>query len=311
MARPARAARRRRTWRRGPGARSGRAEAGAMPRVPSGSRTTRSVPSARSVRTNERSRCGVRVASVSSARTRRGAARSCSIVVAAFRASPVLTTGSAGPIESATVAGRGTSAERSAPRSTAVPGRPETSRTVSSVTFASASRGGSPNRLSIRLARVAARTGPSRYASSSVGPSVTPTRASTRPTGPVSSASSSAAPTRGLAPRARPVVVSCPSGATRRIGWATRRAAACSIALRASASLIPPTSTPPIVVPRGIVPRSARATAPNAPAITPTRTTTASTTSSRPRRRRRDRFATETNGPDTSDERAPGLRPGA
>ena len=57
---------------------------------------------------------------MSSARTRRGAARSCSIVVAAFRASPVLTTGAAGPIESATVAGRGTSAE---PERAAIDGR--------------------------------------------------------------------------------------------------------------------------------------------------------------------------------------------
>ena len=172
-------------------------------------------------------------------------------------------------------------------------------RTSSGPTTTSPSRQRSPKRPSSRSASLAAGTGASRYSRATCRPARSRARASTRPTVPGSSAVASASSTSGWARRSRPVVVAIrPPGATRRIGRASCAAAAASTFARASASVSPPTSTPPIVVPLGSVPRSASAITPAAAASSARSAATAASAISARRPRRRGRLTEERNGPD-------------
>ena len=176
---------------------------------------------------------------------------------------------------------------RSAARSTSVPwaGFEMVIEVVSGSIARSASCGCSPNRLSSRLASSAARTGPSRYVTSMRSAEPRPAWRRSRSAGPAASAVSRAGSSSGLAPRSRPVTRSTPRGPISRIDRATRLCATGSTAAAASSRVIPPTSTPEIVVPAGIVLRSDRAMPPRTAATT-TRTP-ARTSATKGQRRRR------------------------
>ena len=257
-------------------------------------------PPLRAVRTRDRRRPGVNVASAPRNRTRRGPSSRRSIRIAAVRASPVETTGLTATILSSTLGGKVRSDRRRVFRSTPFPGRAATTRIDPVPTSTRPSRQAPPNRASSRSASLAAAMGASRYARSACGPSRRPTRARTRPIVPSARTSASASATSGTARSSRPFVsASAPPGATSLIGRTTRAAAARSTTARASASLIPPTSTPAMVVPRGSEPRSMSATAPIADATTTAIAPTTATTAAALRARRRGRLAVERKGPDT------------
>ena len=240
---------------------------------PFGSSDSRETAVLGPVRTSDRRRCRVSVASASRNRTCRGVSRSPSTRLAAAVASADDTTGRTVTIRSWTLVGRVCNDRRRAFRSTPVPGRASTTRidSVRDIDPGVAPRVAEP---------VVEPVGELRHGdrAEAIGELHLPAFAGA-PRGRALGRATPRRPPRRLRPRgaacarsSRPLVAaSAPPGPTRRMGRSRRAAAARATATRASLSVDPPTSTPAIVVPRGSVSRSRRAIAPNATARTATR----------------------------------------